>query len=404
MKVFIKYAVLAFVLVPFLIQGQTKSNLKLEKQIAAYNDALQYEKSIVLLTTILSDEDTSEFDKYYAFLLKSYTYKRLFNYPKTLEALDKAYTYGIKSDKKEEVKNTILAQKSFLYFDTREYKKAQILMNELALADYKYISPDDKSWIVMQEGYLFFLDKNYIESEKKYDSAIEILAQCGPNNLPNVYGKKIQLYNEMKLPAKRDAAFNKGLQIAIKYKKIKYQLYLYEILTDAFQKNNDFKNAFLTQQKFDSIGTLYNNAENSGKLEIIEQNLEKEKQKLTLKNEKLQKYILYGFVIFLIGILYFMLNLYRSNKQRRILAEIENTKMYNDIERLTKELDEKGNSKMDLSKFNLSSRQLEIITAIQNGFSNKEIANQLYISENTVKYHLKVIYEILDIGHRNEIV
>lgn len=99
-----------------------------------------------------------------------------------------------------------------------------------------------------------------------------------------------------------------------------------------------------------------------------------------------------------------MLNLYRSNKQRRILAEIENTKMYNDIERLTKELDEKGNSKMDLSKFNLSSRQLEIITAIQNGFSNKEIANQLYISENTVKYHLKVIYEILDIGHRNEIV
>ena len=277
-------------------------------------------------------------------------------------------------------------------------------MNELALADYKYISPDDKSWIVMQEGYLFFLDKNYIESEKKYDSAIEILAQCGPNNLPNVYGKKIQLYNEMKLPAKRDAAFNKGLQIAIKYKKIKYQLYLYEILTDAFQKNNDFKNAFLTQQKFDSIGTLYNNAENSGKLEIIEQNLEKEKQKLTLKNEKLQKYILYGFVIFLIGILYFMLNLYRSNKQRRILAEKENTKMYNDIERLTKELDEKGNSKMDLSKFNLSSRQLEIITAIQNGFSNKEIANQLYISENTVKYHLKVIYEILDIGHRNEIV
>ena len=222
MKVFIKYAVLAFVLVPFLIQGQTKSNLKLEKQIAAYNDALQYEKSIVLLTTILSDEDTSEFDKYYAFLLKSYTYKRLFNYPKTLEALDKAYTYGIKSDKKEEVKNTILAQKSFLYFDTREYKKAQILMNELALVDYKYISPDDKSWIVMQEGYLFFLDKNYIESEKKYDRAIEILTQCGPNNLPNVYGKKIQLYNEMKLPAKRDAAFNKGLQIAIKYKKIRY--------------------------------------------------------------------------------------------------------------------------------------------------------------------------------------
>ena len=75
----------------------------------------------------------------------------------------------------------------------------------------------------------------------------------------------------------------------------------------------------------------------------------------------------------------------------------------NDIEQLTKAIDEKGNKRLDISKFHLTERQKEIICLIQEGKSNKEIAILLFISENTVKYHLKIIYEILDIEHRTEI-
>lgn len=49
----------------------------------------------------------------------------------------------------------------------------------------------------------------------------------------------------------------------------------------------------------------------------------------------------------------------------------------------------------------LSNRQSEIITLIAQGLSNQEIANKLHISENTVKYHLKAIYEALNLPDRN---
>ena len=380
--------------------SQTISEIKLENQIAGYNDAFQYEKSIAVLTQIISDENASDYDKYVAFLLKSHTYKRLFNYPKTLEALNDAYEMGIKTDQKDVVKNIITAEKSFVYFDTNDYQKAANLMTLLVKDKYQYLDQADKAWIVMQEGYLQFLDKNFVLAEKKYDESIAILSVKNPDQLPNIYGKKVQLYNEMKLVEKRNQSFEAGVLCAKKYKKIKYEMYLYEIMKDAFQKNNDFKNAFLVQQKFDSITKLYRTNENNGKIEVLEQNLTKEKQELLLKNEKYQKYLLFGCIAFLFIVLYFTVRLYRSNKDRRLLAERENVRIYRDIERLTKILDEKGAEKIDFSKFNLSSRQLEILELIKSGLTNKEIANKLCISENTVKYHLKVIYDQLDIENR----
>ncbi|KZE83851.1 hypothetical protein AV926_03985 [Myroides marinus] len=51
----------------------------------------------------------------------------------------------------------------------------------------------------------------------------------------------------------------------------------------------------------------------------------------------------------------------------------------------------------------LSSRQQEVLTLIKQGMTNKEIASELYISENTVKYHIKKIYEVLNVNSRTEL-
>lgn len=83
--------------------------------------------------------------------------------------------------------------------------------------------------------------------------------------------------------------------------------------------------------------------------------------------------------------------------------EKENQRIYAEIERLTQALDEKGNASLNLSNYNLTDRQKEIIELIRIGLTNKEIATKLFISENTVKYHLKIIYEILDVEHRSAI-
>jgi DNA-binding NarL/FixJ family response regulator len=50
----------------------------------------------------------------------------------------------------------------------------------------------------------------------------------------------------------------------------------------------------------------------------------------------------------------------------------------------------------------LSQTQLEILRLIAAGFSNREIASRVHLSENTVKSHVQEIFRKLDVGNRVE--
>ena len=383
--------------------GQSEKLKKLENQIKTFNDNLQYEKSIAVLNEIITNEQSTHYEKYYAYLLESFTYKRLFNYTKTLHKLDLALAEGLQSDQKEEVKNTIDAEKCFVYFDTQDYPKAEALIIQLRKLNFKHLSIPTQSWIIMQDGYIKMLNKDYVKSEQLLNEAAALVKANSPENLPNIYGKKMELYNKMNLFEKRDTAFKEGLLLAKKYNKVKYEMYLYQVMRNIFQENEDYKNAFFTQKKYDSIVKYYNATDANGKLELAEKKLEDENRQLKEQNEKYIDYILYGVIVSLLLLLYFAFRLYQSNRTKRILVEKENTRIHNEIERLTQALDEKGNATLNLSNYNLTDRQKEIIDFIRSGLTNKEIASKLFISENTVKYHLKIIYEILDIEHRSAI-
>ena len=383
--------------------GQSEKLKKLENQIKTFNDNLQYEKSIAVLNEIITNEQSTHYEKYYAYLLESFTHKRLFNYTKTLHKLDLALAEGLQSDQKEEVKNTIDAEKCFVYFDTQDYPKAEALIIQLRKLNFKHLSIPTQSWIIMQDGYIKMLNKDYVKSEQLLNEAAALVKANSPENLPNIYGKKMELYNKMNLFEKRDTAFKEGLLLAKKYNKVKYEMYLYQVMRNIFQENEDYKNAFFTQKKYDSIVKYYNATDANGKLELAEKKLEDENRQLKEQNEKYIDYILYGVILSLLLLLFFSVRLYQSNRTKRILVEKENTRIHDEIERLTQALDEKGNATLNLSNYNLTDRQKEIIDFIRSGLTNKEIASKLFISENTVKYHLKIIYEILDIEHRSAI-
>lgn len=53
---------------------------------------------------------------------------------------------------------------------------------------------------------------------------------------------------------------------------------------------------------------------------------------------------------------------------------------------------------------NLTTREKEIITYIYKGLSNKEIAEDLFISPNTVKNHIYNIYKKLEIKNKVELI
>jgi len=52
--------------------------------------------------------------------------------------------------------------------------------------------------------------------------------------------------------------------------------------------------------------------------------------------------------------------------------------------------------------YDLSKREVEVLDLVAKGISNKEIANALFISENTVKAHLRGILEKLQVRNRQQ--
>jgi two-component system, NarL family, nitrate/nitrite response regulator NarL len=52
----------------------------------------------------------------------------------------------------------------------------------------------------------------------------------------------------------------------------------------------------------------------------------------------------------------------------------------------------------------LSAREAQVARAVQAGCSNKEVANQMFISERTVKAHLSIVFEKLNVRDRLQLV
>jgi len=52
----------------------------------------------------------------------------------------------------------------------------------------------------------------------------------------------------------------------------------------------------------------------------------------------------------------------------------------------------------------LSDRQRDILALVAAGLSNKAIADKLSVSENTVKYHIKNVYIVLQIKDRRDLL
>lgn len=61
------------------------------------------------------------------------------------------------------------------------------------------------------------------------------------------------------------------------------------------------------------------------------------------------------------------------------------------------------NNNFDLSKYDITDRETEIIKLICDGLSNKEIGNSLYISEGTVRNSISSILEKLNLRDRTQI-
>jgi DNA-binding CsgD family transcriptional regulator len=400
-----KNKVLLFLLLSlFTVKSIAKSMTydQLEKSVISNNQNGKANESLTLIIDFIEDHKEDNYYHYKALILKSYTYKSLFNYSETLKALDEAYKVGMQSNKINEVKANINLEKAYALFDLLKYDEANKLMQELKKDNYRYIEPGDIAGMIMQEAYIDYLHKDYTNSEKKYDDALLLMGKANPKNLPIIYGKKMELYLKTKEREKALRDFKLGLNSAKKNNILKYKIYMYEKLREQQMQDNDWKDAFRSFQIIDSMNVVYNAGNKSNQLKILEKNKELQKKEFDLNRSNLITNFLFILCITLFGGLYLFYRFLKSNKEKNILLEKENIRIHDELQILTANLSSHGFTKIDLSVFKLTERQIEIIELIRQGKTNKEIATTIFISENTVKYHLKVIYDIMKIENRSE--
>lgn len=193
------------------------------------------------------------------------------------------------------------------------------------------------------------------------------------------------------------------------YKKAYEYLQLYNKLNDELLNETRIKNITELEVKY--------------QIEKKEQELQLQKKNIEIleKDKKLKNYVLYSLLIILILISSIVYAWFKNNKQKKRAEEIE---VQHQMEKYMREIDQLQanvnllvtqrsipiNVDISLESINsflstpLSEREFMVLKELSKGKMNKEIAEDLFLSVNTVKTHLLSIYEKLDVKNRTQAV
>lgn len=386
-----------------MCSAQTIDPQRFENEIHELNNKRQYEKSVVRIYEVLYNPKSTDYDRYNAYLQKAFTYKRIFNYTETFNNLSLALKEGLNSSHRKEVETRVAIERFFIIFDLQKVDEMRKMIEENKNLDLSVVDEETRALYLSALAIVEITDGKYDEGNRKIDQAIAIFSRVSPKDLPNIYGKKMFLYRKLNQPEKVEKAFDKAMFFAKKYKSDIYIKNLAVDMWEFYTYQNNLEKAKYYRKIADDLKYDDNfilNA-NSLKLTDLEKKIQYEKA-LADKASKQQEQIIIAIISVLsICLFLWLLGSHARNKKRRVLAELENAKMRDDLEKILQGNDDSAQQKTELKTDLLTDRQKEIVDLVKEGKTNKEIGSALYISENTVKYHLKIIYNALGIENRN---
>lgn len=121
----------------------------------------QKKLSEILLTNDLSAEERANI-----LYLMATTYRSVNDYLMCIDYLERSQAIAKKLPNENTLLMRIDHEFAFVYFDTKDYEKSGEVMRHIAEQNYKTIDPEDKAYILMQEGFLLLKENRYGETEK----------------------------------------------------------------------------------------------------------------------------------------------------------------------------------------------------------------------------------------------
>ena len=176
---------------------------------------------------------------------------------------------------------------------------------------------------------------------------------------------------------------------------------LYLDALNYFKISNAYNDSIVnekTQQYLVDLTVLYDIEKKKNEIEFLQKDNETKKQKLIARNRLIISLILTVLIILVIAYLF-------RQKGMQKLSQMESELQKYLLQLKGSEYNGKNpqrNTNILASKNKLTEREAEVLNYISEGMSNADIAEKIFVSTNTIKYHIKNIYLKLDVKNRVE--
>ncbi len=381
-----------------LLWGQSFDPMKLEREIIDLGRQENYDEAIEKLQRLVLGPKTSPEAKAEAYFLKHEIYSKIGIYTEAESNLTWFLQQAERSNLPvKEYEGRYLLSTAILYCKKLAYQKAieklELIRNYST--DYE---PTQYALYLFLEGIQKMEEKDYVRAEIDLKASIELLKQELSDYLPTVYKELLRLYAEVNDLDKAEETYEEGLHYGQLLKVQSEVFQLYRFMADYYQKIGRNKESLALAETLLVTGTAYNIPHVSSRMYFVEQKvLQESKDQQQVQTKRIQYLLFFSVCLFclLLGISY---KAYKKNRSNKELIEQENQELktnYTSLKEEKKKLEEEPV---------LSERQNDILKLVKQGKTNKEIATILCISQNTVKYHLKIIYDLLKINGRSDLL
>ncbi len=308
-----------------------------------------------------------------------------------------------------------------VYLNLKKFDSARVYFNRALKLAVDHPRKEGVALINNYQGLLSQKEGNFKESTRNYEKAIPLLKKF--NNTRYLSNTQINIGINKTFTEEYPQALefiNAGLQNALKIQSRQNIELGYDALATYHTKTNNYKEALQAYKKatkyHDSIVNVVSKKNmiaaqiqyESAKKDAQIKNLA-EANKLSLEKTRRRSLSLWiGAIVsaLIISLLLVFINLLRKNRALDLERKNIELKKYmgqiNDLRaQMQSKSDEDENEWIsNLDQFDLSKREIEVLQLISDGFNNDEIAEQLFVSKNTVKTHIQHIYSKLDVKNR----
>lgn len=285
------------------------------------------------------------------------------------------YVIDLKDEAQRNFYLAALGNSAYIHVVKKEYVKAQSVYSKWEQEEAKSPNITARANQYVTIGIVYTNLGDYKQAEDYFQKGIAFAREIEAQQ------RVAEYYTEMATLMEVKKKYDKALEYSRKYWQLKDSLFNVEKIN-----------------KINELETKYQAAEKEK--EILEANATIE------ENRRFQLYLTIIIILILafFAVVFFLTRQRFRLKKELLSQEIDNLRLQINalVGKGSEEIDIKIEEVNQNLKETLSEREFDILLLAMTDKTNREIADEVFISVNTVKYHLKNIYEKLGVSNRKE--